>query len=386
MLKRLLSTAAALAAILGPCLGMDLSANAAELPKATQKAMTDLKLDASLLDGLDAELNVPAAWLEGARQEKEVIVSGTWEPKEFQDMTAPFKERYPFINLRYERTGTTGRGMQVLVALGEGRVIADVVTAIGDAIFYFIEMKALADMRELPGFNNMTADQVAADGTWIPHKLSFRCFAYNTDKVKQADLPKTWEGLIDDPRWGNGNLALTNNAATWLLGLWVKNGEKWGEDFTRALFEKVKPQRRKEGLTALTGLTVAGEFHASLPSPEWVAQQYVQKGAPLGYHCPAPVPVTISPIAMIDKSPRKNAARLFVNWMVSREAQIVQYAVSSAVPVHKALQLPRFVPFADTIIGKPFIVRDDAMLVSDTNKKMNELWEKYWTGGAPGAK
>jgi iron(III) transport system substrate-binding protein len=373
------ATIAAVAAICG------FGANAAELPKTTQKAMTDLKIEGSLLNGLDAELNVPAAWVDQAKTERDLVVTGTWEPKEFDAMVAPFKERYPFINLRYERSGTTGRGMQVLVALGEGRVIADVVTAIGDAIFYFIEMKALADLRDLPGFNNIDKDKVAQDGTWIPHKLSIRCLAYNTDKVKKADMPEKWDGLVTDPRWRNGNLALTNNPSTWLLGLWAQFGEEWGRKFTTDLFEKVQPQRRKEGLTALTGLTVAGEFYASLPSPEWVAAQYVQKGAPLDYHCPSPVPITVSQIAMLEKSQHKNAAKIFINWMVSREAQIVQYATSQAIPVHKDLQLPRFVPFADTIVGKPANVRDDAMLISDTNKHMAELWDKYWAGGG-GAK
>jgi iron(III) transport system substrate-binding protein len=358
-------------------------AAAAELPKATQKAMADHKLDAALLDGLDAELNVPQAWIDGAKQEKEVIVTGTWQPREFQDMTAAFRERYPFINVKYERAGTSGRGMQVLVALGEGRVTADVMTAIADAIFYFIEMKALADLHDLPGFKNISPDYVAKDGTWLSHKLSFRCMAYNTDKVKKEDLPKTWDDLVKGDRWGNGNLALTNNPSSWLLGLWGDFGEKWGEDFTRALFEKLKPQRRKEGLTALTGLTVAGEFHASLPSPEWVAKRYATKGAPIGYHCPEPVPMTVSQIAMLEKAPHKNAARLFINWMVSREGQIMQYASSFAVPVHKDLQLPQFVPFADTITGKKANVRDDALLVSDTNKKMDALWDKYWGGSAP---
>ena len=359
--------------------------SAADLPKATQKAMGDLKLDASMLDGLDAELNVPKAWLDGAKDEKEVIISGTWEPREFRDMTAPFRERYPFINLRYERAGTSGRGMQVLVALKEGRVLVDVMTAIADAIFYYIEAKALADLHELPGFNNISKDYVAADGTWISHKLSFRCMAYNTDKVRKEGLPRTWDDLVKDPRWGDGNLALTNNPSAWLLGLWGDFGEKWGADFTRDLFEKLQPQRRKEGLTALTALAVAGEFHASLPSPEWVAKRYVTKGAPLGYHCPEPVPITLSQIAMLDKSPHKNAARLFINWMVSREGQIVQYATTFAVPVHKALQLPQFVPFADTIVGKRANIRDDALLVSDTHKKMSELWDTYWAA-APGAK
>jgi ABC-type Fe3+ transport system substrate-binding protein len=363
-------------------LGISSGAGAADLPKATQKVMTDLGLDSTLLNGLDAELNVPGAWIEGAKQEKEVIVSGTWEPREFREMTAPFRERYPFINVRYERAGTTGRGMQVLVALNEGRVLVDVMTGIADAIFYFIDAKALADLRDLPGFDNIAKNYVAADGTWISHKLSFRCMAYNTELVKKIDLPRTWDDLVSADQWGMGNLALTNNPSSWLLGLWSQFGEAWGTNFTKTLFEKLQPQRRKEGLTALTALAVAGDFHASLPSPEWVAKRYVTKGAPLGYHCPDPVPITLSQIAMLQKSPHANAARLFINWMVSREGQLQQYAVTYEVPVHKALQLPQFVPFADTIAGKTKSVRDDALLISDLNKKMTEQWDRYWNASA----
>jgi iron(III) transport system substrate-binding protein len=363
-------------------IGLGMTAHAADIPKSTQKALDELKLGADALNGLDAELAVPQAWLDGAKKEKEVIISGTWQPKEFQEMAAPFKERYPFVNLKYERSGTSGRGMQVLMALNEGRVTTDVVTSLADAIFEYMEAKALAPLQELPTFNAIEPKYRAADGTWISHKLSYRCMAYNTDLVKKSDLPATWEDLVNNPRWAGGKLALTNNPSTWLLGLWGDKGEKWGAEYTTALFEKLKPQRRKEGLTALTGLTVAGDFDASLPSPEWVAERYAKKGAPLGYHCPSPVPITVSGIAIIDKSPRKNAARLFVNWLESKEGQIVQYTTTLAVPVHKDLQDPRFVPFADTIVGKPANVRDDALLLSDTNKKMGDLWDSYWTTGA----
>jgi ABC-type Fe3+ transport system substrate-binding protein len=357
------------------------SAGAADLPKATQSAIAELKLDPSLLKGLDAELDVPKAWLDGAAKEKEVVILGTWNAGEFRAMTAPFKERYPFLNLRYSRSGTSQRTTQVLVALGEGRVTADVMTGIADATFEFIKMKALADLRDLPGFKNLSSDFVAGDGTWLAHKLSFRCMAYNTDKVKKDDLPQTWDDLLSNPAWRNGNLALSNHADSWLLVLWDKFCDKWGADFTRRLFDEVRPQRRTEGMTATTSLTAAGEFHANLPAPEWVAQKLVTKGAPIGYHCPSPVPVTVSQIAMLEKSPHKNAARLFINWMVSREGQILQYEKTFAVPVHKALQTQRFLPFADTIIGKPELVRDDALLGSDQNKKMMETWNGYWTAG-----
>ncbi len=186
--RRMRLAAGALIAVLtfGP-------AAAAEIPKATQKAMSDVGLDAAILDGLDAELNVPQAWVDGAKQEKEVIVTGTWEAREFRDMTAAFRERYPFINVKYERAGTSGRGMQVLVALGEGRVTADVMTAIADAIFYFIDMKALADLRELPGFKNISSDYVAAvnnpDDIWdIPHG----------DEWIRVERPTDLRGWTDD--------------------------------------------------------------------------------------------------------------------------------------------------------------------------------------------
>lgn len=376
--KGLLVAAAAMAVTLVQ------GAVAAELPKATQKALAALKLDASVLDGLDDELKLPQAWLDGAAKEKEVIIFGTWNDREFGAMAAPFKERYPFVTLRYNRTGTAGRGVKVLVALNEGRVLADVLTSITDATFQFIEMKALADLRELPSFGNVSSDYASSDGTWASFKLSIRCLAYNTEKVKAADLPKTWDDLLTAPIWRKGNLALSDHPTAWMLNLWGGKGEQWGEDFMRRLFQEVQPQRRKEGMTQMTALTVAGEFYANLPAPEWVAQRYKTKGAPIGYHCPDPVPITLSQIVMLEKSPRKNAARLFINWMLSREGQLLQYTETFAVPVHKSLQSPSFVPFADTIIGKPSIVRDDALLASDLQKNMQAAWSGYWNAMVDG--
>jgi iron(III) transport system substrate-binding protein len=358
------------------------AAVAADLPKATQKALANLKLSPSTLDGLDQELAVPKAWLDGAAKEKEVLISGTWNAREFVAMTAPFKERYPFVELKYDRSGTSGRGQRVLVALGEGRIIADVLTSIADAMPQFDAAKALADMRDLPAFKSIPDDYVASDGTWASFKLSFRCMAYNTDKVKKQDLPEKWEDLLDNPIWRDGRLGLSDHPSAWLLSLWSANGEKWGQDFTRRLFNDVKPQKRKEGMTQMTALTVAGEFYANIPSPEWVAQRYAKKGAPISYHCPIPVPISTSQIVMLEKSPRKNAARLFINWVLSREGQIMQYADTFAVPVNKALRSNDFLPFADTIVGKPFVVRDETVLDDDLQKLVQDTWNGYWSGTA----
>lgn len=356
-------------------------AAAADLPKASQKALADAKLDASFFNGLDAELAVPKAWLDGAAKEKEVVILGTWDDRQFNAMTAPFRERYPFINLRYNRSSTAARGMRVLVALSEGRVIADVLVSIADAMFQFNKMKALADLRDVPGIKNLRSEYYASDGTWIGFKLSYRCLAYHTGKVKKEDLPATWDDLLKNPRWRGGNMAVSNHPNAWLLALWGHHGEKWGVDYTRRLFEELQPQRRKEGMTAVTALTVAGEFDANIPAPEWRVAQSASKGAPVGYHCPSPVPINLSQIVMLEKATNKNGARVFINWMLSREGQLVQYTETDAVPIHSALESPQFIPFADTIIGKPSVVRDDALLGSELNERMVALWDSLWTGG-----
>jgi ABC-type Fe3+ transport system substrate-binding protein len=92
------------------------------------------------------------------------------------------------------------------------------------------------------------------------------------------------------------------------------------------------------------------------------------------------VPITLSEIVLLEKSPHKNASRLFINWLLSREGQLMQYAEAYAVPVHKALQLPNFVPFADTILGKPVSLRDESMMTGSLQDKMLDQWNGYWAG------
>jgi iron(III) transport system substrate-binding protein len=355
---------------------------AATLPSATQKVLAQLNIDPSVMSGLDAELDVPKAWLDGARKEGSVIVFGTWRDDEFRKMTAPFNQRYPSVKLMYNRAGNAARGTKVVLALHEGRVIADVITSVADAYSEFMKIKALADLRELPGIKALADNYVADDGSWASYKLSFRCMGYNTDLVKKDDLPRTWDDLVANPRWGKGKVALSDNPNAWLLALWAAKGEQWGKDFTRRLFVDLEPQQRKEGMMALTALTVAGEFHASIPAPERRAESYAEKGAPIGYHCPEPVPITLSQIVMLEKAPHKNGGRLFINWLLSAEGQLLQYATSASVPVHKALQDPRFIPFAETIVGKPSVARGEDMLGSALGNTMLQTWHSYWMKSA----
>ena len=359
-------------------LGSFSAASADELPAATKKALVELKLESSIMDGLEAELDIPKAWVDGAAREKGgVIILGTWQDAEFRRITESFIERYPSIKLSYARSASAARGINVLVALNSGRVIADVITSVGDSYSEFKAQKALADLRDLPGIKSLAPEYVDDDGNWIAHKIGYRCMSYNTDLVKRSDLPKTWDDLLTNPIWRGGKIALSNTPNAWLLALWSAKGEVWGKRFTDRLFTELRPQKRKEGMMAVTSLAVAGEFYANIPAPERRVEQYANKGAPISYHCPEPVPITLSQIVMLEKAERKNGARIFINWLISREGQIMQYVANASVPVHKSLQDTRFIPFSETIVGKSSIARGEDMF-GDAATKMDETWSAHW--------
>jgi iron(III) transport system substrate-binding protein len=358
---------------------VSLSAVADELPKATQKILSDMKLDPALLDGVEDELKMPAEWIEGAQREKTLRVAGTWDPGQFDVFIRPFRERYPYIAIRYARGTRFDRVTKPLVAFKSGRVITDVVTGIGAEYTLFKDAGAIENLASLPNRKNVPPEMQQKDGWWIGQRLRYWCMSYNTDRVAKADLPATWEDLIENPRFRNGHLGIGNRPNLWLLPMWDVKGEAWIKNYAEKLFAVTKPQLRNEGMNALIELAIAGEFDISLPSAEYRTQQLRDKGAPLSWHCPTPVPLSISELVVM-KGGNTNASFMFANWFLSKEGQIAQYGADLAPPVHKDLQRREFLAFPDEIMGRPVAFLDPELLERDLDNLL-KVWNPMWYEG-----
>ncbi|HTI86138.1 MAG TPA: extracellular solute-binding protein [Alphaproteobacteria bacterium] len=352
---------------------------AADLPKSTTKMLQEMKMDPEILSGIDKELNVPPEWIEAAKKEGVVKISATWDPGQFTKMVAPFLERYPFIRHEYSRGSRQERTMKPLVAFQSGRIVVDLVGSLGASFALYKQAGALEDMRDLPTFNTVPVGMRDEDGLWIGQRMRYWCMSYNTNLVKKADLPKTWDDLLTNPIWRNGHLALSDRPNLWVGNLWVADGhgEEWGKNFITHLFQDLKPQLRKEGNNALVSLVIAGEFYAAIPSADYRTKQYVDKGAPISWHCPEPVPMSISEMSMIKGNPHPYASKLWVNWFLSKEGQLAQYYADQATPVHKELHRKEFIPFPDEIEGRKIAFRDPVVL-EETLPRVFEAWNPLW--------
>lgn len=370
---------------LGLAIALPSAAPATELLNTTKQILQDLKMGPAVLDGLDEELAVPAEWSEKARQEGKLRVYGTWDVPEYTAYSKPFRERYPFIDIAYTRATRQDRSMRPLIALREGRVVVDVISGIGSNIFAFREQDALMKLDDLPGFKATLTDLKDPDGLWVGHQLNYWCASYNTKKVKVEDLPKTWDDFLDSAKWGNGRIGMGNRPNLWLLPLADVKGQVWADQFARQLFAKNRPQLRKEGMNAMINLVIIGEIDIAIPSAQYRLGELREKGAPIAWHCPDPVPTAVQIVGAIKQTPNPHAAKIYVNWLLSREGQLAQFAAMEGAPSHAALQSPDFITFAAQLAGKKKAFRSPNMVEEDWPELLAN-WDKIWQGAGGSAR
>ncbi|MFT5538811.1 MAG: ABC-type Fe3+ transport system substrate-binding protein, partial [Alphaproteobacteria bacterium] len=315
-------------------------AGAAELPKTTQKMLKALKLDGSVIKGIDEELKVPQAWLDTARNKEKVVnIYTTMRPKAWKKMHDIWKERYPGIKLKHSEVRTSSRRyIRPLAAFKEGRYLTDVVMGLSGNVYLFRNAKAFESVADIPNYKNHVDNDVKQpDHIAVPTRARFWCMAYNTKRVKQSDLPKTWDDLVNSKRFAGKKLLIGNRPNNWLLNLWEAKGDAWGKDFSTKLMKNLQPQLRKEGMSALLNLVVLGEGDAALPSAMNRVAPLHDKGAPIGHHCPEPVVFTVSELGIFKNSPHINGAKIWVNWFLSKEGQIAQFWANGSTPIHNEL-------------------------------------------------
>ncbi len=333
------------------------TAFSASLPKSTQDLLKQFDLDPALLADIDQELAVPKKWIEEAKKEGKLRIRSTpARPDDLRTLLGPFKARYPFIDVEFSGTNQQTRSVRTLMAYKSGRILADFMNSIGGFMHEYKAANALENLNDIPGVQRIAEKAKDPTGEWSGINQNYWCISYNTRLLKSEDLPKKWEDLLTNSKFHNGNLALGNRPQLIFVALWAAKGEKWTKDFIYRLFTEVKPQLRKEGMNLLPQLVAAGEFNAAMPSNNKRPYQLKLNGAPVGFTCPEPVP-TSTEDSIILKGGNTATAKIFLNWLLSKEGQIAQYAFEYATPLNDQLRA-KLLPFSDQILGRENSFRD----------------------------
>jgi len=264
------------------------------------------------------------------KEGKLVVMAGN--PRSRRKLLAKFTERF---GIPVEYTRVRGRKLKARL-LSERRArkyTTDIyLGGIGSAYPLYLE-KMFDPIRPLLIIPNVLDSSKWKKGKlWFldPEKKYFpRLFStvgtdifINTDHVKPTDLQSVkdlldskWKGKIsaDDPTVAGGG---SGAAAKFYLRL--------GEEFVKKLYIDQKPMITHDR-RQLTKWLADGTYPISIEPNKRSLQRLQEKGSPLKVVLDLPdFPATIGVggglVALLNQAPHPNAARVFVNWIASREA------------------------------------------------------------------
>lgn len=154
------------------------------------------------------------------------------------------------------------------------------------------------------------------DGWYYPTTSTLMLIIANTQRVKPEDIPKNWTDLLD-PRW-KGRVAFGHPGFSGYVGVWTVQMRK---TYGWSYFEKLAKNNPRIGRSGNDPISLlnAGECLVGL-GPLSTTLLSADKGNPLAVIYPTDGSVIcVGPSAVMASAPHPNAARLFANWLLSKE-------------------------------------------------------------------
>jgi iron(III) transport system substrate-binding protein len=155
---------------------------------------------------------------------------------------------------------------------------------------------------------------------WLPSRLIIFTGAYNTNLIKRADLPKSYEDLLD-PKW-KGKLGIEADDNNWLMGL----GNALGEDRALKLFGAIVAKNGisvRKGHTLMANLVASGEVPIALTIYYHEVEPLKRAGAPINELDLAPVLAFTAGAGVAKRAAHPYAAVLFLDFLLSDGQKIL---------------------------------------------------------------
>jgi len=259
--------------------------------------------------------------LEAARKEGKVVWYTSLALTSSEKVARLFETAYPGVKVEAHRTGSQRILQRMMQELSSNIKNVDVVHT-SDAGHYVLLKEKKLLMRYTPaGVDVFGAGFKDKDGYHYGLRATVNVIAYNTKVVSPAEAPRTWKDLLD-PKW-RGRLVTAHPGysgviATHVLALVHLHG--W--DYFKALAQN-KPMLVQSAVDP-SGVVASGERPVAVNGGDYTFYQVKKKGNPVEIvYLKEGVPLVVSPSAITSFAPHPNAARLFTDFIFSREIQQV---------------------------------------------------------------
>jgi iron(III) transport system substrate-binding protein len=230
-----------------------------------------------------------------------------------------FTEKYPGVRVNAIKATSQVSFQRLLQELQAGAVQVDVFSST-DASHYLLLKEKGNLVKYIPENASKifkTFQGIDPDGFFTVTGVSLVAITYNTDKVKAGDAPKNWTDLVD-PKWTD-QVAVGSPNYSGMVGVWaVLMSKLYGWDF----FAKLKAVRPLIGRSIDDSVTLlnSGERKVAAADPATTLRS-AAKGNPLAVIYPTDGALAVvEPSGIIKGGPSPNAAKLFMEFLLSPES------------------------------------------------------------------
>jgi len=171
-----------------------------------------------------------------------------------------------------------------------------------------------------PFLADLMPQAAPAHREWAGTTLDMFVAGYNPKLVKAADLPKTYQDLLD-PKW-KGKLSVEAEDHHWFATLLELLGPESGRKLFRQIVNTNGIEVRK-GHSKMANLVVAGELPLALTLYHYKPAQMKAKGETIDWFGIQPVAAHLRGVGVLKTTPRPHAAMLFYDFMLSDAQQIL---------------------------------------------------------------
>jgi iron(III) transport system substrate-binding protein len=268
-----------------------------------------------------------------AEQQQKLLVYTSMTESLLGEMKVAFSKKYPHIELDYQNGGTARLMSKLASERNSGTVLADVLWTSDVMDFYHLKSQgALLAYRsaEIAALVNPFADY---DGSFSATRLVTLGMAFNTRFVR--DAPKTWQEATK-PTFKDA-YGLANPA---LSGMAYMSVAMLARAFGWSYFEALHANGAKvgKGFTSLLDETASGDPLGCLAIDAMVLEK-IDRGATLALVYPAELIVIPSPIGIVKGGPNNEAAKIFIDFVLSHEGQTI-LANEGMLPVRPDVAVP----------------------------------------------
>jgi iron(III) transport system substrate-binding protein len=332
------------------------------LQKTSRRLRFGAAFSLSALAGAALALGAPGralaadqALIDAAKKEGQVvwytvqIVSQVVRP-----LAAGFEKKYG-IHVSYVRANSHEVVLRVLAEAEADQNFSDVFD--GTSTAPALKKKGLVLKWVPDSVKKWPKHLVDEDGYWAASNLFVNSIGINTELVTGKHVPKQWEDLLDP--WWKGKLAwgstASSSAGPGFVGLMIRSrGEEAAMDFLKKL-SKQDVAGMPVSARKVLDQVIAGEYAAGLMIFNHHTIISGDKGAPVKWLPLSPASVTLNTASVAAHAPHPNAAKLFLDYMLSDEGQKV-FRESNYLPAnpHVKAKHPELIPDGETYKGVTF--------------------------------